>query len=149
MDSYDEYEKAAEANEKRNEEFLKLFSDDLHKNGLTEKTIQRHLFNADFYLNTYLVRMDVLPMEKGTSGFYLSDFLGYFFIRKCMWSTPGSIKSTAASLKKFYKCMLSHGKITHDQYDELTDTIRNEMDEWQEECALYNDPNSINPFSIM
>ncbi len=35
----------------------------------------------------------------------INDFLGEFFIRKCMWSTPGTIKRTAASIKKFYKFM--------------------------------------------
>ena len=31
----------------------------------------------------------------------LGDFLGDYFIRKCMWSTPSSVKTTAARLKKF------------------------------------------------
>lgn len=40
-------------------------------------------------------------MENGCKDEYLSDFFGYFFIRKCMWSTPDTVKSTIASLKKF------------------------------------------------
>ena len=148
MDSYEEYEKKSKANEERNEEFLKLFSDDLKEAGLADKTIRRHVNNAEFYLNTYLDREDVLPMEEGASGYRLSNFLGYFFIRKCMWSTPASVKSTAASLKKFYKCMLQHGKITQEQHDDVTDTIKFQMDEWQEDCARYNDPGAANPFNI-
>ena len=48
-------------------------------------------------------------MEEGVT--MLGDFLGDFFIRKCMWSTPATVKTTATSLKKFYKCMAEHGKI--------------------------------------
>ncbi|MED9970015.1 MAG: hypothetical protein UFA98_08410, partial [Ruminococcus sp.] len=32
----------------------------------------------------------------------------YFYIHKCMWSTPASVRSMAAGLKKFYKCMAEH-----------------------------------------
>ena len=48
-------------------------------------------------------------MEEGIS--MLDEYLGNFFIRKCMWSTPANIKTNATSIKKFYKCMLEHGKI--------------------------------------
>ena len=29
----------------------------------------------------------------------LGDFLGDYFIRKCMWSTPSTVKTTAASIR--------------------------------------------------
>ena len=32
-------------------------------------------------------------MEEGLN--MLDDYLGDFYIRKCLWSTPGNIKSTA------------------------------------------------------
>ena len=76
----------------------------------------------------------------------MHSFFGDFFIRKCMWSTPASIKSTAASLKKFYKCMLQHGYIDKESYDYLCFDIKENMEDWQEECAIYNDPDEPNPF---
>ena len=142
MERYEEYERESKENEERNETFLNLFYEDMRKAGLSEKTIRNHLSNADFYLNIYLDRADVLPMEEGTSERHLSGFMGYFFIRKCMWSTPASIRSTAASLKKFYKCMLKHNKITQEQYDEVTDTIKYQIEDWQEDCARFNDPDA-------
>ncbi len=148
MDKLEDYIKKSDANEERNEIFLQLFSDDLHEAGLAEKTIRNHLSNADFYLNIYLDRADVLPMEEGTSERHLSGFMGYFFIRKCMWSTPATIRSTAASLKKFYKCMLKNNKITQEQYDEVTDTIKYQIKDWQEDCARFNDPDRVNSFGI-
>ena len=82
-------------------------------------------------------------------GVYMIDmFLGYFFIRKCMWSTPASIKSTAASIKKFYKCMLDHGKIEKEDYNSLCSEIKEGMSDWQADCAQFNDPDAPSPFAI-
>ena len=96
------------------------------------------LANVEFYLNTFLLYSVILRMQDGV--YEIGEFLGYYFIRKCMWSTPDTIKSTAASIKKFYKSMLSHGLIDSNQYRLLADTIKDNMREWQEECARYNDP---------
>ena len=60
------------------------------------------------------------------------DFFGYFFIRKCMWSTPHTVKSTIASLKKFYR-------LSKEDYEEFTDTIRVNKEYWTDCCSEYND----------
>lgn len=57
----------------------------------------------------------------------INGFLG-IFLRKCMWSTPGNIKTTATSIKKFYKSMLDHEKIKKEDYGHLCSEIRNCMD---------------------
>lgn len=85
-------------------------------------------------------------MNDGTG--MLDMFLGYFFIRKCMWSTPGTIKSTAASIKKFYKCMVEHGKVDVSDYEYLCSEIKENMDQWQTDCAIYNDPDAPSPFAF-
>jgi hypothetical protein len=89
-----------------------------------------------------------LEMTCGTHFFKLDDFLGYFFIRKCMWSTPGTIKSTAASIKKFYSSMLQRGNIDESDYKELIETIKGNMDSWLEDCESYNNPDAPNPFAF-
>ena len=76
---------------------------------------------------------------KGIEYFYIGDFFGYFSIRKCMWSTPSTIKTTAASIKKFYKCMADHGEISKDKYKDLCTLFKEEMPDWQEECRRFND----------
>ena len=63
-----------------------------------------------------------------------------------MWSTPSTIKSTAASIKKFYKCMLDHEKIKKVEFDYLRSEIKENMEQWQADCAMYNDPDAENPF---
>ena len=65
-------------------------------------------------------------------------FFRDFFIRKCMWSSPNSIKETAASFKKFYKSMMNHDKFKKDDYKCLCDTIKDEMKSWQESCDYYD-----------
>lgn len=143
---YNTYLKKCADIKELNNSLLELFSDDLKKAGLADKTIKRHLSNVDFYINEYLLRTDALSMESGVT--MIDDFLGNFFIRKCMWSTPENIKTTATSIKKFYKSMLDHEKIAKQDYELLCATIKDSMDTWQEDCAVYNDPDSPNPFFI-
>lgn len=141
---YEEYLKKCHEIQETNNQLLKLFAEGLEKSGLKDKTINRHLSNVDFFLNEFLIRVDALPMERGV--FMLDDYLGNFFIRKCMWSTPGNIKTTATSIKKFYKCMLDQGKISKQDYEILCVCIKESMENWQYDCAVYNDPDSPNPF---
>ena len=143
---YEEYEKECDKMRKLNEAYLSLFEADLRASGLKDKTIDRHLSNVDFYINEFLLREDIETMQDGA--YHLDSFLGYFFIRKCMWSTPNSIKTTAASLKKFYKSMLAHGKIQQEDYDSLCEDIKENMDQWCADCAQYNDPYADIPFDF-
>ena len=143
---YTDYENECAKIRHTNDELLEIFEKDMAASGLSDKTIHRHLSNVDFYLNTFLLREDAHPMEDGLG--MLSLFLGDFFIRKCMWSTPRTIKSTATSIKKFYQCMLNHGKIRKEAFAFLCAEIRDEMDVWQADCEAYNDPSQINPFAF-
>ena len=144
MFNYEEYEKNCEAIRATNMELLGIFEKDLTEAGLSAKTINSHLSNVDFYINEYLLREDAYPMEYGAG--MIDMFLGDFFIRKCMWSTPANIKTTAGSIKKFYKCMFDHNKIPKKNYDYLCNEIKTGMEQWQADCAQYNDPGAPNPF---
>lgn len=141
---FEDYEKQCDKIREKNLEYLALFEAELEDAGLSEKTIERHIANVKFYINEYLLRYEPYPMEKGTG--MLNGFLGDFFIRKCAWSTPASIKSTAASIKKFYRCMKNRGFVSESDYDHLCGTIKFEMEYWQALCAQYNDPDQPNPF---
>ncbi|MDD4781742.1 MAG: recombinase [Tissierellia bacterium] len=134
---YEEYEELYKLQQKKNEEYLTIFERDLMKSGLAQKTIKKHLNNVYFYINTFLLKEEPLDMEDGC-GYKIDDFLGDFFIRKCMWSTPGSIKTTASSIKKFYKSMNEHGYISNDEYKNLCDIIKNNMEIWQLDCDTFN-----------
>ncbi|KAF5063654.1 hypothetical protein DSECCO2_292170 [anaerobic digester metagenome] len=146
--TYEEYLEKCKEIKARNEVYLEEFCKDLEKEGLTEKTIQRHRNNVDFYINVYLTREEPLEMIEGASPYKIDDFLGCFFIRKCTWSTPSSIKSNAASIKKFYKSMLGRGHIDRMDYEVLTTTIKEMIEEWMSTCEIYNDPDEENPFAF-
>ena len=122
----------------RNKRFLDEFRLWLESQGLSEKTISRHIDNADFYINEYLPREGDRPMEYGPK--LLDSFFRFFFIRKCMWSTPGTVKTTAASLKKFYRCMMEQGHIPRSDYEFVCSEIKEGMDDWQWECEVFNSP---------
>jgi len=134
---YEEYKKLCKLQQDKNYEYLDIFEKDLIKSGLKQKTIKKHLNNVDFYINTYLLREEPLDMIAGC-GCRIDMFLGYFFIHKCMWSTPGTIKATAASIKKFYKCMNEHEYISKDIYKDLCDVIKENMETWQDDCEAFN-----------
>ena len=104
----------------------------------TGKKIYNHLSNANWFINDFLVYRINVTMEESVT--MLGDFLGDYFIRKCMWSTPSSVKTTAARLKKFYKSMAEHGKIEKKGYDYVCRDIKESMAYWQECCAEYNNP---------
>ena len=75
-------------------------------------------------------------MEEGC--FTLEEFF-QFFIHKCMWSMPSSVRSMGASLKKFYKCMLENEKIKKESYDFFIAEIKENISDLAEECDDWND----------
>lgn len=146
MFDYDKYESECNKIIQINKEYLSLFENELIASSLAPKTIHRHLSNVDFYINTYLLREQPNTMDKGIYG--LEMFLGFFFIRKCGWSTPNTIRTNATSIKKFYKCMMEHGKIQESDYKFLCNDIKENIRQWQETCAIYNNPDAPNPFEL-
>ena len=135
-ETFEEYDRACETVRKENEEYLKLFEADLTEKGLSPKTIKNHISNIDLFINDFLLREDAQPIETGIDN--LDPFF-YFYIHKCMWSTPASVRSMAAGLKKFYKCMAEHEKIEEDDYVEICEEIKESLPFWVEDCEEFND----------
>jgi site-specific recombinase XerD len=140
MMSYDfeAYEKACKKIRKSNEKLLDQFEDWLLKRGLTPKTVNRHVENVDFYINEFLLYEDAT--EPGEGAYSIDMFLGYWFIKKAMWASESSIKSNAASLKKFYTFMSERGLIDEETLQDLKMTIKEEMPEWIATLRRYDDP---------
>ena len=103
MDDYEEFEIECERIKEDNERYLNKFSEWLKKSKLSAKTINKHVSNIDFYINDYLLYDDAIEAKGGDDA--IGMFLGYWFIRKTMWSSKSTIKSNATSLKKFYTFM--------------------------------------------
>ncbi len=136
--SYEDYQKRATEIIEKNGEYLSIFMKQMVLQGLKLKTAENHVLNVETYLNDFLLYYEPLEMKSGCSDL-IDNYLGDFFIRKCMWSTPSSVKSTAASIKKFYKCMMENGLVSKNSYDELCAIIKENMEEWQDNCEDFND----------
>lgn len=116
----------------------------LKKKELSNKTIGRHVGNVSLYLNDYLNHYEGEDMVAGCHS--VGDFLGDWFIRKTMWSSTATIKSTAASIKKFYNCMLEKRNIDKSDYQLFCQIIKDEMPSWLSAMEEYEDRYSNDNF---
>ena len=137
MDDYEKYENECKKIRKTNKQLLNEFGDWLKLSGLSKKTINNHLSNIDFYINEYLLYDDAIEAKDGTDDIWM--FLGSWFIRKAMWASRTSIKSNAASLKKFYTFMLEGGLIEVEDLAYLNKAIKECMPRWLETLERYDD----------
>ncbi|TRT82263.1 MAG: recombinase, partial [Microcystis aeruginosa Ma_AC_P_19900807_S299] len=85
MDDSQKYEADCQKIRKANHELLKDFESWLESSGLSEKTINNHVSNIDFYINEYLLYEDAVEAKDGVD--MVSDFLGYWFIKKALWAS--------------------------------------------------------------
>lgn len=138
VDDYKQYEIECEKIRESNEKLLEDFENWLRKSNLADTTIRRHVENIDFYINEYLLYEDAIEPQAGV--FSVSMFLGYWFIKKAMWASTASIKSNAASLKKFYTYLYERGLVDKEDLDSLKETIKEELPEWLATLDRYDDP---------
>lgn len=120
-------EKKIEENKKKNKKFMKEFEEYLKEKNLKDKTIKKHLSNVDLFINDYLNYYDIETPEEGINSVY--SFLSGWFIEKCMWATVYTTKETAASIKKFYAYMSEKGYVKKEDYKELCEELKDNMDE--------------------
>ncbi len=138
LNDYEQYEIECKRIRQSNAELLDEFENWLQKSDLTDNTISKHIENIDFYINEYLLYEDAVEPQDGIDS--VGMFLGYWFIRKAMWSSESSIRSNAASLKKFYAFLHERGAVSKDDLDALRETIKEEMPDWLATLARYDDP---------
>ena len=67
----------------------------------------------------------------------IPEFLGDWFIRKAMWSSPAYVKSNATSLKKFYGWMLeTTPSIKKKDYQMVCFIMKEELPFWMEQAEF-------------
>ena len=137
MVDYEKYEEDCEKIRKSNQLLLNDFETWLKTSGLTKNTINKHSQNIDFYINEYLLYEDATEPQEGVDS--INMFLGYWFIKKAMWSSQSAIRGNATSLKKFYTFMYERELISTEDLKELKDTIKENMPEWLGTMARYED----------
>ena len=137
MDDYQKYEIDCKKIRKTNVRLLNEFEVWMKSSGLSEKTINNHLSNIDFYVNEYLLYEDATEAKDGIGS--VGMFLGFWFIRKAMWASQSSIKGNATSLKKFYTFMHEKGLVDKEDLIDLKQTIKEEMPEWLATLRRFDD----------
>ena len=135
------YKLELEQNRKRNEKYMRKYEQWIAEKNLGDKTIRKHLSNIDLYINDYLNYYEITKMEDGIGMAFM--FLDDWFIRKCLWSSKTSIKENAASIKKFYECMSEKNYVSKEDYKELCEEIKDNMDTFLESLAEYDDFDDI------
>ena len=135
----EEFEAKCEEIRQENRQLLDEFENWLKLEKLSERTLDKHVSNVDFYINVYLLR-DV-PTRPGEGAEGVNGFLGYWFIRKAMWANKTSIRGNAASLKKFYAFLFEKGLVGAIEFIQLERTIKEEMPNWLKALTRYDDMN--------
>ena len=137
MDDYEKFEEDSKKIRCANEQLLKEFGAALKLSGLSEKTINGHLSNIEFYVNDYLLYDDATEAKDGVNA--VGMFLGYWFIKKAMWASRTSIKSNATSLNKFYTFMHEKGLVDAEDLIDMKQRIKEDMPEWLATLDRYDD----------
>jgi site-specific recombinase XerD len=138
LDEDSDYEIKCQQIRKENAALLGEFSRWLEEAGLAAATARSHRSNLDFYLNHFLLYADTLTPAEGVC--YVGEFLGDWFIHKAMWSNKTTVKSNAASLKKFYAFMAERELIKPEEFASLKQQIKEELPDWLGAVERYNDP---------
>lgn len=139
MKDYEKYEAECEKLKTENRNVIDGFMKYLELKSLSEKTVNKHVSNIDFYINDFLLYEEPLEPKEGIS--MLNFFLGYWFIRKALWASVTSIKENITSLKHFYTYLHQNGDVTSEELYDMKQDIKENKDEWFETLRAFDDPN--------
>ena len=137
-EEYEEYESQCKLIREENKALLDAFESWILYKGLSESTASKHRENIDFYTNEFLLYETPKRAVEGVNE--VGAFLGYWFIRKAMWANEASIKSNAASLKKFYDFLKDRGEINLEDVKNMKTRIKEDLPEWIATMKRYDDP---------
>ena len=132
---FQEWEKQIEEAKKNNNNLFVEFKNYLKTKSLKPNTIKNHIDNVEFFANDFLLRYEIIPVEKGL--LEIGSFLGDFFIRKASWASKYTIQENIASFKKFYTFLYEIGEISKNELNEMKELIKDEKANWLEEVENY------------
>ena len=136
MDNYQKYEEDCSRIRESNKTLLTEFAARLESSGLSDKTINKHVFNIDIYINKYLLYEEAREAQDCACA--VDTFLGYWFIKKTMWASRASLQGNAVSLKKFYAFLHEKGLVSAEDLAGLHQTIRQSMPKWLKTLDRYD-----------
>jgi len=120
-----DYDVRVRAIQAANQPILHAFEVWLEQSGLSEKTIQIHVSNIDFFTN-YLVYYEPLKkLDEANSG-DVWMFLDDWFPRKALWASITSVTSYLASFKKFFRWMGETGRVSPQTVTDVLELLKEE-----------------------
>jgi len=117
-----------------NQPILDDFEAWLEQSGLSEKTVETHVGNIDFFTN-YLVYYEPLKKLDEANRGDVWMFLADWFPRKALWASVTSVKSYLASFKKFFRWMGETGRGSPETVADVLHTLKYDRDEFLERVA--------------
>ena len=118
-----DYDRRVQAIQAANQSILNAFEVWLEQSGLSEKTIQTHVSNIDFFTN-YLVYYEPLKkLDEANSG-DVWMFLDDWFPRKALWASVTGVKFYLASFKKFFRWMGETGRVSPQIVADVLETLK-------------------------
>ena len=125
------YDEKVQAINSYNQPILEDFRAWLKQSGLSEKTVENHVDNIDFFTH-YLVYYEPLTKLDEADGSDIWMFLTDWFPRKAMWSSEASVKSNIASFKKFFNWLGETGRISPEVVADVLTTLKEGRNEFFE-----------------
>jgi site-specific recombinase XerD len=134
MDDYDQQVAAIHA---YNAPFYEQFATWLAASGLSERTIQTHVENVQFFADKFLTYYEPLRRVDEADVSDVGPFLSDWFLRKAMWSSPNAVRSNIASFKKFFRWMGQQGHMDAGTVAEILLDLKENRDEYIEDAEAY------------
>jgi site-specific recombinase XerD len=132
-DTYD-YDAQVRAIRAYNQPLLDDFEVWLEQSGLSEKTVETHVSNIDFFTNYLVYSKPLKKLDEAREG-DVWMFLTDWFPRKAMWSSVTSTRSYLASFKKFFRWMGETGRVSPETVADVLDTLKEDRDEFLRRAA--------------
>ena len=135
----DDYDRQVAEIHSYNAPFYEQFAAALTASGLSERTVQSHVENVQFFADHYLTYSEPLrrvdEADVSDVGLFLSDW----FLRKAMWSSPSAVRSNIASFKKFFQWMGQQGHMDAEAVAEILLDLKENRAEYIEDAEAYED----------
>jgi site-specific recombinase XerD len=132
MSDTNSYDARVQAIRAYNQPILEDFRSWLEQSGFTEKTIENHVENIDFFIDYLVYYDDPLKKLDEADSIDVWMFLTDWFLRKAMWASVTSVKSYLASFKKFFQWMGETGRVSPETVADVLTTLKEDRDEFLE-----------------
>ena len=119
--------------------YIDRFEPWLVRQGLTQKTIRRHINNIWVFLDYLSKNFDITYEEElvitdevlTNAERVLDGFFGYDMRHK-LFATKDGVRQYASSIRKFYKWLAVEGIVSDDIKDDILSYVKSELPFWSE-----------------